>query len=250
LDSAELIGSYTHKSIIKAEGKEVIGDKVSPLTSSLVVVDKYKEAHESEKAVSKTINYSFVSSSFESLFSLFVNNSVSIFSIHSSLTARNLLDLKQCLHITAAFEYYQRTFLPVISSDLTIQFYNDITSLIQKYADGQTGKKKSKANSLIKVLKPDVSLEQKICKAYDGYSGWSGVKNILTEYFGESIKGLAEIAKDWRNELAHEKREYEPDERVITAIRLVEHLNYCIILRIAGYSDDLIKPILDEILIR
>lgn len=62
------------------------------------------------------------------------------------------------------------------------------------------------------------------------------LKTILSEYFGEDISELASVANQWRNELAHEKREYEPDHKVISAIRLVEHLNYCIVLRQAGYS--------------
>ena len=52
---------------------------------------------------------------------------------------------------------------------------------------------------------------------------------------------LSDIANRWRNELAHEKREYEPDSQVVDAIRLVEHLNYCIVLREAGYDDNIMS---------
>ena len=44
--------------------------------------------------------------------------------------------------------------------------------------------------------------------------------------------------------------EYCPDVKAIRAIRLVEHLNYCIILRKAGYSNEEIKNIIQEILAR
>lgn len=53
-----------------------------------------------------------------------------------------------------------------------------------------------------------------------------------------------------RNELAHEKREYEPNIKTVEAIRLVKHLNYTIILRTAGYSDEEIKVILNNCLIK
>ena len=35
-----------------------------------------------------------------------------------------------------------------------------------------------------------------------------------------------------------------------SAVRLVEHMNYCIVLRKAGYDDDQIKAIITEILVR
>lgn len=158
--------------------------------------------------------------------------------------------MKQCLHITAAFEYYQRTFLPEISSDTTTEFYAEIKELVQQYADTHTGKKKEKAKQLIKFLGPEVSLQENICKTYDGYDTWAGVKPILSEYFADDVKDLANVANQWRNELAHEKREYEPGHQVIVSVRLVEHLNYCIVLRIAGYSDDNIKAIVEKILAR
>ena len=61
---------------------------------------------------------------------------------------------------------------------------------------------------------------------------------------------MASAANSWRNELAHEKREYQPDVDVVNAIRLVEHINYCIVLRQAGFNDEQIKAIISDILIR
>ena len=69
-------------------------------------------------------------------------------------------------------------------------------------------------------------------------------------WFGVDVSDLADAANEWRNELAHEKREYCPDVKAIRANRLVEHLNYCIILRKAGYSNEEIKNIIQEILAR
>lgn len=249
LDSAVIIGTRTHKELITSNGKTEIGDKTVPTSQTLVISNKYKEAAEKDKVIAKTIRYSFISSAFEKLFKLFVDDKVSVLSVHSSVASRNLLNLKQCLHITAAFEYYQRTFLPEITSEATIQFYEEMKSLIQTYANEHTGKLKQKAKSFIKTLTPAVSLKDKICKVFNGYSGWCDLKNILSEWFGDNIM-LADIANVWRNELAHEKREYEPDKRVISSIRLVEHLNYCIILRSAGFTDVQIKSIIENILTR
>lgn len=101
-----------------------------------------------------------------------------------------------------------------------------------------SGKKKQKAQKFKKSLNPQLALESKIQKAYDGYSTWQPLKPILAEWFGDDIPALASAANSWRNELAHEKREYQPDVDVVNAIRLVEHINYCIVLRQAGFNDE------------
>ena len=95
-----------------------------------------------------------------------------------------------------------------------------------------------------------VTDEEKVKKVYNGYSSWQPLKPLLSEWFGDDISALANAANSWRNELAHGKREYQPTVDVITAIRLIEHINYCIVFRLAGYSDEQIKAIIEEILVR
>ena len=126
----------------------------------------------------------------------------------------------------------------------------DLQLLLDKYIEKASGKKKQKAKGFKKGLSPQIALEDKLRKVYNGYSSWEPLKPVLCEWFGEDISGLAIAANLWRNELAHEKREYQPGVEVINAIRLVEHMNYCIVLRCAGYDDDQIKSIVEEILIR
>lgn len=128
-----------------------------------------------------------------------------------------------------------------------------IKNLLDEYIENNGGPKKKKAKDFRKLLRPSVSLKDKILKAYNGYSTvncptWEPLKPILSEWFGENVEKLAAVANLWRNELAHEKREYEPDNSVIAAIRLIEHINYSIVLRYAGYDDTQIKAIISEIL--
>lgn len=137
-----------------------------------------------------------------------------------------------------------------MSSASTIAFIEDLELLLDEYIEKTSGKKKQKAKGFKKGLCPQIALEDKLRKVYDGYSSWEPLKPVLCEWFGEDISGLASAANLWRNELAHEKREYQPGIEVVNAIRLVEHLNYCIVLRHAGYSDDQINAIITEILIR
>ena len=67
-------------------------------------------------------------------------------------------------------------------------------------------------------------------------------------FYEKDVNVLAEEINIWRNELAHEKRTYIPNENTLTAVRFLEHLNYAIVLRNIGYDDNEIKELLKCIL--
>lgn len=252
LRSAVLIGEYPKKTI---ENEKIV-DATGYTKQIIFFSQKYLEPLEEEKIIKKTPKIGLFIDKLQNLLQLFLEEKddemaiVNGSSCHPSIKYRNLIDLEQSLHITAVFEYYVRTLLPEISSQETIEFLNDIAVLVDGYIASATGKKRKKAKDFKKSLKPQISLEEKVLKVYGGYENWNSLQPILTEWFGEDVSELASAANLWRNELAHEKREYQPDLNVITAVRLVEHLNYCIILRHAGYSDEAIKAILSEVLTR
>lgn len=76
--------------------------------------------------------------------------------------------------------------------------------------------------------------------------GWFA-QGILDEWFLGKVNDLGSVANIWRNELAYEKRSYKPDERAISAVRLVEYLRI-IALRQAGYADDEVRHSLEQVL--
>lgn len=252
LRSAVLVGAYPIKRI--EDGKVV--DASGFTAPTMFFSQKYLEPEEDKKVISKTPNWDLFSQKIPELFRLFSEDAVDSIAIvngngiHHSVKYRNLIDLELSLHITATFECYVRTLLPEMSSASTIAFIEDLQLLLDEYIEKTSGKKKQKAKGFKKGLSPQIALEDKLRKVYDGYPSWEPLKPVLCEWFGEYISGLASAANLWRNELAHEKREYQPGIEVVNAIRLVEHLNYCIVLRHAGYSDDQIKAIIKEILIR
>jgi len=252
LRHATLIGK--HPARTTKDGKIVNMDR--PTLQKIFFSQKYLEPLENEKTVKKAPYIGLFRPKIKELFQLFFEEKaediaiVDGSSVHPSFKYRNFIDLEQSLHITAAFEYYVRTMLPEISSPDTIEFLNDIEALVDKYIETAKGKKKEKAKSFKKSLIPQVSLKERIKKSYGGYSTWQPLKPILEEWFGDDVSALASTANLWRNELAHEKREYQPSVDVIAAVRLVEHLNYCIVLRYAGYNDEQIKAILSGILTR
>lgn len=252
LRDSVLIGTYPSKSII--EGKMVEHDGYT--RQKIVFSQKYLEPEEDKKQIAKTPNIRLFLEKLPELFRLFSEETaetsalVNSNSIHHSIKYRNLIDLEQSLHITATFEYYVRTLLPEMSSASTLEFFDDLTALLEKYIEQSGGKKKQKAQKFKKSLRPQISLEDKVEKVYNGYSTWESLRPILTEWFNDDVSALANTANLWRNELAHEKREYQPNIDVVRAIRLIEHINYCIVFRHAGYSDEQIKSIIAEILIR
>lgn len=251
LRDALLIGSYIGKGI--DENKKIV-DKKYYTQQKICFSQKYLEPLENSKNLKMVLNIRYFANKLKDLFQFFFEKEdeeealINSGGIHHSFKYRNLIDLEQSLHITASFEYYVRTILPEISSQSTIDFIEDIKNILDEYISSASGKKKTKAKNFRKALKPQISLEEKIIKTYNGYGEWASLSEVLSEWFGTDVSSLAEAANEWRNELAHEKREYCPDVNAIRAIRLVEHLNYCIILRKAGYSNDEIKNIIGEIL--
>ncbi len=110
-----------------------------------------------------------------------------------------------------------------------------------------TGKNKKTIENIAKRIIPTLSLKDVLCKVYNGYKEWRGLAPILDERFDEGrISQLAQTINDWRNELAHAKCKFVPTQDVIAAVRLLECVNYCIILRQAGYSDTEIKIYIED----
>ena len=95
-------------------------------------------------------------------------------------------------------------------------------------------------------------MSEKIINAYKGYEGWRALRACISEdwFNPKDTEILAENANAWRNELAHEKRDYHPDINTVKSIRFVEHLNYAIVMRELGYEDAEIQKLLDQALIR
>lgn len=222
----------------------------------MIPFEKFIQEDEDGRVTSKTPLYGNYASHFSELLQMFFsvgtdeNDTIGAIGIHPSAKYRYLLDLRQSLHITSSFEYYVRRFLPEMASESELKFCDEIRALLDDYISSHSGKLKKKAKDMKKGIQPKLSLSDKINKVWKGYEGWSPVEPILNDDFGRDLDELADAANEWRNELAHEKREYEPNIKTVKAIRLVEHLNYSIILRTAGYSDEEIKVILNNCLIK
>lgn len=250
LDSAVLTSEKTKQDFQSLQNTSDNKSKKSLKHHRLVIIDKYKDIPENKSNCIKIAKYSMMSSHFEELFNMFLEDKVSTLSIHNSLKARNHVDLQQFLSITSLFEYYQRNFLPEISSKTILEVYNEVDNLLEDYLKKVTGEKRRIAKRLKKSLRPRISLKEIIIKVYNGYDDWTGLENILDGFFTYNIDDLAKAANEWRNALAHHKKECEPDVKIVHAIRLLEHLNYCIVLRVAGYEDNEIKNIVENILTR
>lgn len=89
LENMLLKGERIQKLPVHKNGKTVIGEKTVPTSQTLYVVNRYKDDLENDKVIQRTIRYNVIESELEKLFKLFVENRVSVMSIHSSRSARN-----------------------------------------------------------------------------------------------------------------------------------------------------------------
>lgn len=263
INSVELVGSYIFPEHVNPISKTKVEERTIPHKSNLYVINKYTEQPEEKKVIEKTIAYGMLAEHFKDLVDLAFSDTISIQSIHPSKKKRNLIDLDQSLSITAAFERYTANLsLPDFLSEERRKLHDDVISKIEALKEAAKGDKKKKKiyEGIIHDLKlAKLSLAEKIEMVFGGYKEetnssknpkeWSGLEEILSEHFkSNEIEALAKEANDWRNELAHDKRTYILSEETMKAIRLVEHLNYCIILRTAGYTDKQINAIIKEVL--
>ena len=211
-------------------------------------VERHSEKVESEVNLKKQrIRYNTISSHFIELFEMILKDEVLVYNLHASLNARSLIDLKQSIQIASSFEHYQRTFTPEISSEDSIEVYGKIRQLVFEEAKKYTGKNKKTVENIAKRIIPTQSLKDVLCKVYKGYKEWRGLASILGEWFkAKEVPQLAQTINDWRNELAHANCKFVPTRDVITAVRLLECVNYCIIFRCAGYDDMEIKTYIED----
>jgi hypothetical protein len=215
--------------------------------SRMTINDEFAELVENEF---NTVDYPLVQTHFLDLVKLFLCNDdskrLNSYSVHKSTRLRRLFDVDQCIRITSVFEYLHRKNLPTIQSAERDEVYQEIKDyLLEGYVKKLEGKKRRIAEDYCEKIRFEPSLKDKIQKAYKGYKKWRSLENILCTRFPiEEIEKLSDTANKWRNELAHDKRSFEPDESVCRAVRLVEHLNYCIVLRLAEYPDDEIRNII------
>lgn len=234
-------------------------DCIHECISQAYFFDKYREKTEGSEAIGNAALAPIFLMHIDALFALIAKDSenggsdsatISIASIHPSTERRRLIDLQQSLHITGAFEFYVRKYLPSMIEEK--EYHMEMRKLLQDISKDKTYNKKVRklASSLEKNIVREPALKDKILKAYYGFKEWSPLKSCIDKarISEEEVKELASEANAWRNELAHSKRLYEPSVKTIKAVRLMEHLNYAIIFREIGYADEEILDLLNQIL--
>ena len=257
--SMRLGGKYPAKAI---DNRKIVDCERSYVNCEIFFYNKYREEPEGKKVISKTwdVNGFFVH--IDKLFEMVASDisddgegggTISIASVHPSVKRRNLVDLQQTLQITGAFEFYVRKYLPNMTPEEN--HHTVMRMILEEVAEkskGKFGKLRKLALSMANHVISEPGLEDKLMKAYRGYSGWNSLKPCIDDnWFKEDeIETLGHEVNLWRNELAHTKRSYEPKVETIRAVGLLEHLNYAIVLRKLGYNDEEIKNLLEQALKR
>lgn len=230
--SISINGSYSQKSLPKER-----------LVSALFFSnDRHMLPPENQETISKEkATFSLYEQNINALMQMIADDKLNYMNTHASTLRRNLVDLTQYLNITSSFELYHRELCPKDTSNSSDQLYEEVRELVRGFAEKQTGKRKEKAKKIAKEIRNENSLGQRIENVFNGYhfdsEKWEPLFSIFPHITPGRCKVLATVANRWRNELAHAKREEEPEADVIDAIRFVEQLNYVIVLRSAGYDD-------------
>ncbi len=252
-----VIGKY--KCIDLKDGKKV--KRMIPFNSNIFYFDNYREEPENNEVIKNTWWANGFFQHIDALFDLVAKDlsgiedengrgTISIDSIHPSLKRRRKIDLQLSLQIASAFEFYVRKYLPNMIEEK--KYHKEVKQALEQIYETSKGKKKKKlVKDLIDHVVIEPALEDKIWKVYNGYGKWKPVKPCISEvWFNENeIRKLGSEMNKWRNDLAHSKRKYKPSANTIRAVRLIEHLNYSIVLRKLGYTDEEIMDILSHVLI-
>jgi len=254
--SMELIGE--HKGEIFQNWQPV--EKMLPFKCEIYYYDHYREDPENQDIIMNTWWANGFFDHIDNLFDLIAKDlsglsddkgrgTISIESVHPSLKRRRKIDLHLSLQIASAFEFYVRKYLPDMVKEK--DYHKEINQVLENVVENSSGAKRKLAKSLMKHVLVEPALEDKVWKVYNGYDGWNPIRPCISkEWFDEDeIQELGSEMNQWRNELAHSKREYKPNANTIRAVRLIEHLNYAIVLRKIGYDDNEIKDILSHVLI-
>jgi hypothetical protein len=238
---------------IGLETVSIYGNKKGVINShkSIFIPSYAKVRDEKEIIMSMPSMFTQYKSHLKDLIEFISGGNVDIISLHESTKAQSHFGYKRCVAIPAAFEYYCRKFTSPILSQPRRNTISEIENYISEYINKHSGKEKDTAKQILKKASDacEPSLSEKIYKVYKGYTSdsesWGSLECIFPEINNQKAKQLSKLASEWRNEIAHEKREFQISNEAYEAMYFVEYLNYCIVLRQTGYSDEEIKNIIE-----
>lgn len=193
------------------------------------------------------IGFSIFASKFDELIRIIFNDKVTF----SELTQvqRLVYDLNHVLTINRAFEHYFKY--------LDDSFKNEgiITTKCKIEKDYKVSDL-TLANKLRYIYNPNTLIGKEQRKGVEiirmSDIKWNGTNTIFDYYNDDSFREkLISSYVEWRNAEAHAK-EFDLSSKdpqiLIESIRFVECMNYCVVLKIAGYSDEDIRSVIDRLL--
>jgi len=150
--SMELVGSFLARRPVNGK----IVEEPRRLKSEMYFIDKFRDEPESKDIAGKAIKAIPLFYHIGGLFVLMADDlsrsdaddpaNISITSIPPSVERRRLIDLQQSLHITAAFEFYVRRYMPDMVKEEP--HHSVLRNYLQEFIDNHTGKEKKLAKNL------------------------------------------------------------------------------------------------------
>lgn len=212
---------------------------------------------ESEKIISKTIEYRLIKNKISELIQLISDGN--LYSEHIPKTKKDssIINSSSFVLITAAFEWNAKNYLDICLSEKRLCVKNDILECINKIPkeknyNAQYKKKLKFYYGLIDNV--DVSLSEKIVSALEKFEEIINPFIIklyqINELPVDTFKKMGDRLQSQRNAYAHGNISKEFDDMVILDVIILEWVNYCIVLDFVGYTCDEIFNIINSVFSR
>lgn len=210
------------------------------------------------EVLKKTITYPYLESHIGEIFKALIEEIIPFYNIPLDSESRRIIDYAKFISNLSVFEWtYRLNFEDIMSEKRKVAIIAVLTDLQEMGTQEKySGKKKEELNQITKYLTTrlehsNTSLSVKIKKSLDETREILEVfiKNIYSMnskvFNDDQYQIIAEYISQQRNDFAHGNFAKECNYNALFDLMIIEWLNYSLLLRYIGYSDDEIFNIIN-----
>jgi len=212
------------------------------------------KSNETDKVIQKTIELRHVQRQFSQLAQLIADNEVYLENIPHTNADSHRVDAARVILNMAAFEWAFKQHYGSLSTENENQVRDDILKSIFELPEknNYNSEKRSEFKKYEKViLNVDSSLSKKIRHALKDcdpiLSDFIELVRKLNDIENDSYPEMADRLQEQRNNFVHGNIGEKIDDRLVLDIVILEWLNYCMVLKSAGYRENEIFNIINRI---
>ena len=213
---------------------------------------------EPDEVLKKTITYPYLESHIGEIFKALLEEIIPFYNIPLDSESRRIINYEKFISNLSVFEWtYRLNFEDVISEKRKVAITTVLADLQEMGTQKEYGgKKKEELNQITKYLterleQSNTSLSVKIKNSLDGTKEILEVfiKHIYSindrEFSENHHQVIADYVSQQRNDFAHGNFAKEYNYDALFDLMIIEWLNYSLLLRCIGYSDDEIFNIIN-----